>query len=635
MNKIQLFLIVFFLGFFCALGQSKPYVKYKVEEGETIRSVCKKLSITPYKLLTLNPEIKDNDNLEGVLILIIPNKSYQPTSASGEHVDYIKDGFLYHKLLPKETYSKLKREYGVVKRQLRRFNSDLRFGGLKAGQIIKIPVKHDFKLPNANNIPIVTNNDDTVKPYLVKEKETKWRIARRYGISIEKLEELNPSIQDGEMQFDTIIMVPNTDEIPDISNEYVTHRIEKGENFFRLTKNFDVSEEELIALNPELSEGVKEGMVIKIPFGSVNSTEFTPNIIRNKSLNVVYLLPFMSNTNNVDFEKNITANIATDFYLGTSIALDSLRKHGVSVHIKTFDTQNNRQKIRSIFSALDLNNVDVIIGPMFYENIKLVSNLTRGKSIPIISPVSKKDHSVISYGNIVQEVPLFDELKDKILSYIKDNYTDQNIIVIGDDKKESAEKINNIASNLQVIDTVKQITLIKPDKGYIKPTLFREKLSQTTDNWVVLATDDAVVTRDVINNLGVLPEDYKTIFFGLNKGDNFDKQKDINHQLAHVNFHYPEYSFIDYENENVKDFIARYKRMNFADPSEYSFKGFDITYDILLRLASFENYNSALNAGSSERMSTKFNYESKTGNGFINKGVYLVKYDGLNLVKVN
>ena len=177
--------------------------------------------------------------------------------------------------------------------------------------------------------------------------------------------------------------------------------------------------------------------------------------------------------------------------------------------------------------------------------------------------------------------------------------------------------------------------MIKPEKGYIKRELFIEKLPEDQENWVVLISEDPVVTRDVVNNLGSLPDEVKITFFTLNKGSNFDEHHDINDYLARVNFHYPTSSFIDYEKDEVKSFVKKYQRLNYALPSEYSFKGFDIIYDALLRFASYDAADLALGSGVSERTSTVFDYYNNGYNkGFINSGVYLVKYDGLNLVKV-
>ena len=177
--------------------------------------------------------------------------------------------------------------------------------------------------------------------------------------------------------------------------------------------------------------------------------------------------------------------------------------------------------------------------------------------------------------------------------------------------------------------------VIKPEEGYIKRELFIENLPEDRDNWVLLISDDPVVTRDVVNNLGSMPEAVKLTFFTLNKGRNFDEQKDMNESLAQINFHFPANNYIDYESEAVRNFSAKYKRLNYVKPSEFAFRGFDLMYDALLRFASYDNLDTAMQAGISKRLSTRFEYDQNGySGGFVNKGSYLLKYDGLNIVEV-
>jgi len=137
--------------------------------------------------------------------------------------------------------------------------------------------------------------------------------------------------------------------------------------------------------------------------------------------------------------------------------------------------------------------------------------------------------------------------------------------------------------------------------------------------------------NDTINHI-VTFHDFKNDHERHDYGKNFDKVD--NNFLARVNFHYPTTTFIDYEDLEVQKFIHKFKTNNYVEPSEYAFKGFDMTYDALLRLATFSDVGGAFDGGISERMSCKFHYTKNPNKGFENKGVYLVKYDGLHLVNV-
>ena len=138
MNKFKLSLLLLFLVTFSIFSQEKKYTTYQVQKGETLESITRKLAITPHDLLQLNPDIKDG--VTENQLLIIPNKNYNP-ALDNKIGDYIKDGFLFHKVLPKENYFRLKQQFGVPKRILRKYNLALRTDDLKADQIIKIPVK--------------------------------------------------------------------------------------------------------------------------------------------------------------------------------------------------------------------------------------------------------------------------------------------------------------------------------------------------------------------------------------------------------------------------------------------------------------------------------------------------------------
>ena len=183
-----------------------------------------------------------------------------------------------------------------------------------------------------------------------------------------------------------------------------------------------------------------------------------------------------------------------------------------------------------------------------------------------------------------------------------------------------------------MLDSIQKVVILKPKDGYIKPEIYKETILEDKETWIVLITKDAIVTADAVNNLGVLSKEINATLFALDYGSNFDKV--LNDHLARVNFHYPTANFVDYENVHVKQFIQKYKTKNHVEPSEYAFKGFDITYDALLRLATYTDTESAFSGGISERTSCKFQYTNNIGKGFENKGVFLIKYDGLNLVKV-
>jgi hypothetical protein len=70
-------------------------------------------------------------------------------------------------------------------------------------------------------------------------------------------------------------------------------------------------------------------------------------------------------------------------------------------------------------------------------------------------------------------------------------------------------------------------------------------------------------------------------------------------------------------------------------PNKYAVRGFDLTLDILLRLASENDlYEASTSDIETEYVENKFRYSKKLFGGYFNEAVYIVKYVDLEIVEV-
>lgn len=627
MKYIYIIIILFFVGTVSGYAQQKKYITYKVSKGESVVSISKDLLITPFDLLSLNPDI--DKNVKAGDILVIPNKDYDPSREIAEidlktitDQDIVVDNYIYHKVLPKETVYSILKKFKVSKELLNELNPYLLKDGLKIDNVLKIPLQ----INEAEIIEI----DKSTQPYLVKPKETKYSIARNFEISIDYLEQLNPKIKENGLKVDDVILVPK--EKPMEDGEYSIYTIEKSETLYGLSNKFEISQEELIAENPQLVEGVREGMVIKIPNkGMLDADIFIDEIVEDSKIELAMMLPFKSKRDSLDFENDRLLNITTEFYLGALIAIDSLKKQGLSISMKVYDTENSKEVSKKLSLGREFDNFDVVIGPLFLNNVKVVSENLQFKKSMIISPISTKDHSKIRNINLVQEVPTKEHMRLEMIEYVKSKYTDQKLVIILDEEGESNAAVKSLIRDLEALDSTESIALIKPDEGYIKPEVFKELISEDRENWFLLFGSDGVIAADVVNNLGVLPEEINVTLFAFEKGNSFDKID--NNFLARVNFHYASFEYFDFKSEQLRYFTNRYIKTYKTYPTKYAIEGFDITYDILMRMAK-EDTN-LKSQGSSERLATKYNYIENTSNSILNKGIFIVRYDGLDLTLVS
>ena len=628
MKKYIFLMILFISGVITSFSQQKKFTTYRVKEGETIETIAKKLSITPYDLLKLNPDVRNNVVEND--IIVIPNKEINNSNQKVEIIsldyltdkDIIVDNYIYHEIQKKETLYSILKKYKTEIDVLNKLNPLLLQKGLQFGEVLKIPLQQE----DLAEISRISEQEKYTQPYIIKAKETKFGIAKEHGISIAYLEELNPKIKNEGLQVDDVIMVPKH-VVNQGQSKYAIHTVKKMETFYSLSNMYGVSKEELIMTNPELKDGVKEGMLLKIP-NVINENEavFVDRIYEDKKLNIAMMLPFRKKNDTLDFENDRLLKITTDFYLGSLIAIDSLKKQGLSVHLKVYDTENSAYVSDLLSKKSEFTNYDAIIGPLYLKNVTAVSKNLKFKNPLIISPISAQDHSKINNNNLVQSKATNEDLTKEMINFLKSKYDNQNLIIIEDEDSKLSPNEKSLVNSIHSLDSLKNSSVLKPKKGYIKLDIIKTKLDSLNKNWIVLVGKNDVLIADVIHNLGVMPEKYNLTLFVLKKPKGMDKID--NNFLARVNFHYPTSTYFDEHSALLKQFDNKYKKKYYTYPSKYTIEGFDTTYDILMRLATDSNL---IGQGISHRLATKYSYIHNTSGSILNHGIFIVKYEGLEL----
>lgn len=424
-----------------------------------------------------------------------------------------------------------------------------------------------------------------------------------------------------------------------LEKEFKIHEVKKGDTFFSLSRFYNVTRIELTILNPELLEGLKVGQLIKIiPIEEVFEEDdflYKDEIEEDISIKAAIMLPFRASeldtlSSKEIFENSRLANYVSDFYLGAEVAIDSLRKQGVALNITVFDTGKNSTRIDSIIAVNNLEENDVIIGPMYSEEVQF---LVEKVNTPIIFPVFSKKQSELIAKNIVKTSPSKKLFREKLLAYIEENFLDGNIIIVGDDTPDSNYNNRSIENILASRDSIDSLSVIIPENGYIKKEKFTEVLKPNMKNIVVMTTSDNIIVASAINSLISLPEETTATVFTFDKTSAFNKVD--NEKLAQLGFTYVSDDYVRDDSFKAKAFNKKYLTKNGALPSFYATKGFDITYDILMRLAGGKGLKSSFDAGYSYRVESKFDYGDTVEKATQNKGLFMVQYNSdLTLTRI-
>lgn len=718
------FALFIFIG---CKATAQKFTTHAVKDGETIESIAKQYLVTPYTILTYNKEIRQGQELKPNTILVIPadgsssgpstkpvvvgeEKSTEENAAEQEE----PIGFTSHKVRKRETLYGIAKRYNITEEDIKRYNRDLYSAQLKKRMVLRVP-KYKRVRPEDSII-----NPDDYFDYTVAPKETRWSIAHKHGITIDSMIVLNPdlsktsdylregqelklprlpgsTVENQETQIYVSYTVPpkmnffrleqefnvKSDEIVRLNPE-ITERgglkegmviripqrkLDPGEvntdnfNFyevkpkqteFSLTRKLGISYKDLLALNPELSEGLKAGMILKLPKDQVGDFEVRNALVLDKinlldSINtavrpkLMFLLPFrldrirLSDTENV--EKNIETRtdikLSLGLYSGALIAIDSIAKLGVSVDVKTFDNELKLSKTKEILFRESLTDISAIVGPLDVASLKEVAVRVADQGIPVIAPIPAE--SAISLKNVFFSYTSDAVLRKKMINYVKNIYADQNIVVIADSTHVAVR--DSLLSNFpesKMAEVVEEEKNIGVEIDKLKLLLSKEK-----ENWIFVESDNFKLVTSLtsilnsLNNSLLDPENdtekVKLRMFTTNKDRAFDSDVVSSTHLSNLNFTYPSV----YREPSNNSFEREYRKRFGGTPDRYAVRGFDMTYDLLLKLA-YKNDLIGISKliGETEYTGNKFSYEKDFASGYFNQASYIMCYEDLRLKEI-
>jgi LysM repeat protein len=254
MRELLTISLVFILSFNKITAQDS-IIEHKIQKGETAYFIAQKYKVSVDEIYKLNPEsqsgIKDNQ------ILKIPvHAAEKPNQNQTTHI-----------VGAKETLFGLSKQYGISVEALQNANPILA-NGLQIGQ--------ELVIPQTSNSPKTEITGSTKATHLVVAKESLFSIARQYNVSVQDLETLNKDLLQNGLQIGQTIAIPNKRKTLDgrvrvINQETVFHVVEPKETKFSIAKKYGISIDQLESQNPEIVNGLVVGNKL-----AINTKEIKP-----------------------------------------------------------------------------------------------------------------------------------------------------------------------------------------------------------------------------------------------------------------------------------------------------------------------------------------------------------------------
>lgn len=603
-------------------------------------------------------------------LIIMSLYSYgQSVIDTAQDYDFYQLGqhYKYHILKQGESLYALSKVYNIPLDQLISHNL-FKNNYVKPGDGVKVPVVDDNFVPK----PL----EDTIVCCLhkVKRNESLYSIADAYGVSQQLIIQFNPSIQKKGLRRRRYIRIPEIKSRQDVQDPFfIYHIIRKGETPQLVSLYFNIPTADLMEFNSQ--QDFSFGHVVAVPKKHYNPTQ--TSILRadylelpdltgldelqfispanppcknyhyssDSTFNIALLLPLFINENQAQlsgangrnfmlFDKT---NIFYQYLFGTFIAINELQQLGINIHLHIYDTRRDSTRLKNILQQPEMKNMDLIIGPVYSYNYKIIKPFSYQYHINFISPLSHK-HEIIDRNPFVFMVTPSDKmLMKRIAQFIAPSADTVKTLVLTEyydnEQQQQAQQLTKYLKEMAwqtlALDTV-DITTASYDPTQALDT---NLLSSSETNYVIIPSKNEVFVDGALNQLNAIKNiyGYKITVIGLPSWENF-RNFDLKWYIT-LNIHYPSAFYVDKESQNVINFRDKYLRIFNELPDYYSYLGYDITTYFVHALRQYgKTFQYCISPTDMEPnpRGIFLNFDFKRADpysGFENNAVFMIYYD--------
>jgi LysM repeat protein len=596
-----------------------------------------------------------------------------------------------------ETAYSISRAYGITVDQLVRENPSAA-PGIKEGQSLRLPVVEDVAgaetVASGDQVHGKQRNDTLFIYHKLTTGDTVFSLAKRYGVSEDEIIESNPGVEIFKLPVGTEIAIPRRQftissqnlEPPD--EGYILHKVRRGESVASIASQYGLTAREVRRENrglifPKVDDFIKIP-VHKIPgvegiVGLADTTgltiadtmlrgerpvEYTPVGELRGTYNVALLLPLYLKQNSDRIEIDSSTVVKgkkiykasnkpdqwifsgsipfLELYEGVLLAADTLRSLGLNINLYVYDIKQDTIETHNLIESGELSDMDLIIGPVYSNNLSEIARFADYHNIPVVSPVPlKSNKSLDNNPTLFMVNPSLEVAQEKIAARIG-RFSNSNFVFIHSDSTYAQTGVSEF-KNVVIRELSSKIPYedikFKEFVFYSRSVFgvdsinrLEHAMSDNAENLVLIASEDPPVLSEIISDLHTLSKKFDIRLIGypvIRDLINLDPKYyfDLGIEL------YTPY-WIDYSKRNVINFNKKFYAKFKTQPSEVSFawQGYDIAYYFLSGLAMHgRRFMRHPEIHNPELLETEFDFYRKdddNDNGFENHKLYLIKYTG-------
>ena len=510
----------------------------------------------------------------------------------------------------------------------------------------------------------------------VEKGQSLYGIAKIYGLDLNALIVENPEAIDGIKSGQELKIPaekPKEQSQPTLKDyeNYLTHKVSKGETVYSICKKYEITEQQLIQLNPSVKTGLKENVVLKIKekekekvktaqTNTVSTSKVTTNTVvitkktetepvetpvelinkpKKNKYNVGLFLPFHFEgldqlnidelvMNKQDFPES--EQLALDIYDGLKQAADSLKTDDFSIDFKLYDSGDIDSLVMvKLIKTEEFKNLDLIIGPLYNSPFKIVAAEAKKYQIPCVSPLTQQNKVLFDNVFTSKLIPSNNTLLQGLADYCADSLSKENIVLVNNGNVKDLQNIKAFKSyyNQKVKDTLSEVKGVVGAKTVYKA----DKV-----NYYIVLTENEAFISDFLTQLNIFSDKKENLrIIGLRKWLNYD-----NLDLEYFNkfsFTCAAPYFVDEEKAFVQKLNTVYIQKNGCNAGDYYYLATDAgLYYFNLLKQSGSAFSAVLDDLPKKGTCISFNFtHPNNSTGFENQSVQIIRYNDYKLKKVN
>ena len=485
--------------------------------------------------------------------------------------------------------------------------------GLKIDQTIKIPVPEKVQAE-------ARAEKKRKREYLshkIKAGETLYGIARDYNISVATLMEDNPDVNPQALNVGKSLWVRKAEigssseqeakedmaEYADNLNKatddgYIYHVVMPGETIYSLARRYGITENEFVAMN-DVDGGLKSGAVVRVPDPDRNAKEVAElaqaeatdqNQAEQNRGNVDVAFRSIPSSEPLDIALMLPLEVSSkpnasyvEFYQGFLLGLEHLKEEGRgAVNLTVYNTGPAQLKVKEIVDNGAFDATDLIVGPVYEDELKPVVDFAEKRGVPVVSPLANL--SAVKSPVLYQLSPapekkyakignLIDGGRDIYLIYASSNDSEFEREIIAELEGKSRYSYTYSYNQKSIFTPRDASSPAIADMADVlkgeRPCLFIVLANAETDVDRILATISSANTSIV--ERGTKSAQY--VVLGTSRWgrfNNIDHTSFFNNNVVMISTYHAKR-----DSAAVRDFDSRYIKSYGTLPSLYSYRGYD------------------------------------------------------------